>query len=117
MATINWAIALNPSLAVFTLATPYPGTEFWKQCIKQGWIKEGAYSKYDLFHPIIETTKLSLEELSDLLRYAYKRFYIRIRKLAGEYIRELALSREYGLKTYLKNAMIAFRGLSYFRKL
>ena len=63
---------------------------FWEECIKKGWIKEGTYNKYDLFHPIIETTQLSLGELNTLLRYAYKRFYIRLQKLAEEYIRELA---------------------------
>ena len=117
LATIEWAITLNPSLAVFTLATPYPGTAFWEECVKKGWIKEETYTKYDLFHPIIETTQLSQGELNTLLRYAYKRFYIRLQKLAEEYIRELGLSRKYGLKTYLMNALIGLRGLKYFRKL
>jgi len=117
LATIEWAITLNPSLAVFTLATPYPGTVFWEECVKKGWIKEGMYTKYDLFHPIIETTQLSLRELNALLRYAYKRFYIRLQKLTEEYIRELGLSRKYGLKTYLTNAIIGLRGLKYFRKM
>ena len=117
IATIEWAIKLNPNLAVFTLATPYPGTAFWEECVRRGWIKEQRTNKYDLFNPIIETTKLTLEELKALLKYAYKRFYLRFKKLAEEYVRELGLSWSYGLKTYLTNSWIAFRGLMYFRRL
>ncbi len=117
LATIEWAITLNPNLAVFTLATPYPGTAFWEECIKKGWIKEEAYRMYNLFNPVIETTQLTLEELKVLLRYAYKRFYLRFKKLAEEYVRELGLSWNYGFKTYLKNAWIALRGLMYFQSL
>lgn len=117
LATIEWAITLNPSLAVFTLATPYPGTAFWEECIRKGWVKEEAYSRYNLFTPVIETTQLTLEELKILLRYAYKRFYLRFKKLTEEYVRELGLSWNYGFKTYLKNAWIAFKGLMYFQRL
>ncbi|MFQ6125955.1 MAG: B12-binding domain-containing radical SAM protein [Candidatus Heimdallarchaeota archaeon] len=117
LATIEWAITLNPNLAVFTLATPYPGTAFWEECIKKGWVKEEEYHMYNLFNPVIETIQLTLEDLKVLLRYAYKRFYLRFKKLAEEYLRELSLSWNYGFKTYLRNAKIAFNGLKYFQRL
>jgi len=75
--SIELAKALNPEYALFFLPTPYPGTKFYETAEKMGMIKELDWSKYDTTNPIIETEQLSLDELRELNKRAYKEFYLR----------------------------------------
>ncbi|MFW9779296.1 MAG: B12-binding domain-containing radical SAM protein [Candidatus Heimdallarchaeota archaeon] len=111
--TVEWIIQrLDPSLALFTLATPYPGTDFYQQMLKQGRIKEHDYSKYNLFHPITEITGLDRQELKALTKWAYKRFYLRPRKILQNTKREFRYSLEsYGLKQFLQNTQVFAKGI------
>lgn len=111
--TIDWIInRLDPSLALFTLATPYPGTDFYKEMLNQGKIKEHDYTKYSLFHPITELTGLSREEMKTLTKYAYKRFYLRPRKILENTFRELRYSIEsYGFSQFLYNSSVFAKGI------
>ncbi|MHA2170294.1 MAG: B12-binding domain-containing radical SAM protein [Candidatus Hodarchaeales archaeon] len=111
--TVNWIVnRLDPSLALFTLATPYPGTEFYKQMLKEGKIKEHDYSKYNLFFPITELSGLSRDEVKTLTKWAYKRFYMRPRKIIQNTVRELRYSLEsYGLGQFLHNSQVFAKGI------
>ncbi|MFX0149578.1 MAG: B12-binding domain-containing radical SAM protein [Candidatus Hodarchaeota archaeon] len=111
--TVNWITnRLNPSLVLFTLATPYPGTEFYKEMLSQGKIKENDYSKYNLFNPITESTGLTREDLKSLTKWAYKRFYIRPRKIFENTFRELRYSLEsYGIKQFMYNSQVFAKGI------
>ncbi len=75
--TINFVKSLNPSYAVFSLATPYPGTDFYVKASKQNLIKVNDWSKYTLLSPVLETVDCSLEELKNLQKKAFKDFYLR----------------------------------------
>ncbi len=75
--SIELARALDPEYALFFLPTPYPGTKFYETAEKMGMIKELDWSKYDTANPIIETGQLSLSELRELNKRAYKEFYLR----------------------------------------
>jgi len=75
--TINFVKSLNPSYAVFSLATPYPGTDFYIEASKQNLIKVNDWSKYTLLNPILETVDCSLEELKSLQKQAFMDFYLR----------------------------------------
>ena len=75
--TINFVKELNPSYAIFSLATPYPGTKFYQQTIEKDIIKVKDWSKYTLISPILETVDCSLEELKNLQITAFKKFYFR----------------------------------------
>ncbi len=111
--TVNWIVdKLDPSLALFTLATPYPGTEFYQQMLKEGKIKEHDYSKYNLFYPITELSGLSRDEMKTLTKWAYKRFYMRPRKIVQNTVRELRYSLEsYGLGQFLYNSQVFAKGI------
>ncbi|NHJ03044.1 MAG: radical SAM protein [Candidatus Heimdallarchaeota archaeon] len=111
--TINWVIhRLNPSLALFTLATPYPGTDFYRKMIEQNKIIEHDYSKYNLFNPIMELSGMSREEMKDLTKSAYKRFYLRPRKIIQNTVRELRYSMEsYGFQQFLYNGQVFAKGI------
>ena len=75
--TINFVKSLNPSYAVFSLATPYPGTDFYIKASKQNIIKVNDWSKYTLMSPVLETVDCSLEELKNLQKKAFRDFYLR----------------------------------------
>ncbi len=75
--TISFVKTLNPSYAVFSLATPYPGTEFYIDASKRNLIKVNDWSKYTLLSPVLETVDCSLEELKTLQKKAFKDFYLR----------------------------------------
>lgn len=75
--TINFVKELNPSYAIFSLATPYPGTKFYQQTFEKDLIKVKDWSKYTLISPILETVDCSLEELKKLQSTAFKKFYLR----------------------------------------
>ena len=75
--TINFVKELNPSYAIFSLATPYPGTKFYQQTFGKDIIKVKDWSKYTLLSPILETVDCSLEELKKLQKTAFKKFYFR----------------------------------------
>jgi radical SAM superfamily enzyme YgiQ (UPF0313 family) len=113
--TIEWVVhVLDPSLALFASATPYPGTPFYEKAIAEGLITAEDFSKFDLLQPILETSDLSLGQLKELLKYAYRRFYFRKRKAIEAIKREIRYSMEsYGLKMFLRNGLVNLRGIRF----
>jgi len=75
--TVNFVRELNPSYAVFSLATPYPGTRFYKESVEMNLIKVKDWSKYTLISPVLDTVDCSLEELRKLQYKAFRNFYLR----------------------------------------
>ena len=75
--SIEFTKELNPEYPLFFLPAPYPGTKFYDTAQKTGMIKELDWSKYTTANPIIETQQLSLKEVRELNRKAYKEFYLR----------------------------------------
>lgn len=75
--TVNFVRELNPSYAVFSLATPYPGTKFYKESFEKKLIKVKDWSKYTLISPVLETVDCSMEELRNLQYKAFRNFYLR----------------------------------------
>jgi radical SAM superfamily enzyme YgiQ (UPF0313 family) len=113
LSTVNWVVnRLDPSLALFTLATPYPGTDFYQEMLQQGKIQEQDYSKYNLFYPITELSGISRDEMKELTKWAYKRFYMRPKKIWENTARELRYSLEsYGLRQFLYNTQVFTKGI------
>jgi radical SAM superfamily enzyme YgiQ (UPF0313 family) len=75
--TIKFVKTIEPSYAVFSLATPYPGTDFYLKAASENLIKINDWSKYTLLSPVLETVDCSLEELKKLQKKAFKEFYLR----------------------------------------
>lgn len=75
--TIGFAKQVNPDYALFSLATPYPGTKFYELASKMGLIRVKDWTHFTLLTPIIETVDLTLRELQDAQRDAFKEFYLR----------------------------------------
>lgn len=66
--TINLAKRLNPTYASFHIATPYPGTEFFKY---------SGLNMHDIYFPEAYTKEYTLEELEKVARKAFFKFYLR----------------------------------------
>jgi anaerobic magnesium-protoporphyrin IX monomethyl ester cyclase len=96
--TIQFIIDLKPSFVVFASATPYPGTPFFDQALKNGWIKEVPqdWSRFTLVDPVLELTELSKDELKQILFYAYRKFHLRLQYLFDRLWFEVRL----GLRIY-----------------
>jgi len=102
--TINFVKKLEPSYAIFSLATPYPGTPFYENMIREGLIKINDWSKYTLLNPIIETHELTLEELRNAQIKAFRNFYLRPRYILKTLRKEGAVSGILSLHI-IKNVM------------
>jgi anaerobic magnesium-protoporphyrin IX monomethyl ester cyclase len=77
--TIQFAKDLNPGTAQFTILTPYPATQLWKdvedRLITRDW------NLYDAMHSVFELDHLSPEELEALCRKAYRKFYLQPKRI------------------------------------
>ncbi len=82
--TIRLALELNPDLANFMIAAPYPGTELWKLVERDGILFSHTWDDYaihsDKAHFSIGTLTADLVERK--WHEAYRRFYMRPSRLA-----------------------------------
>ena len=76
--TINFVLELEPDYVQFAIATPYPGTEFYKEAEKEGWLIAKKWTDFDPIHnSVIEYPNLSKKEIEEAVITAYKKFYLR----------------------------------------
>jgi radical SAM superfamily enzyme YgiQ (UPF0313 family) len=75
--TIQLAMDVDPDYAAFYPAVPYPGTDFYRECEKRGWIGTKDWSRYDYSQYIIENHVLRPEIVLPLKARAYRKFYLR----------------------------------------
>ena len=74
-ATIDYAIDLGSTCALFKVLTPFPGTPLFKHMKEL--ITEKDWEKFDGYTPTFQHPNLTHEELRYLLGSAYTRFYVR----------------------------------------
>lgn len=75
--TVEYAKRLNTHAAMFYLATPFPGTEYYEKV--KGDILETDFEKMDCFTPVVRHPELAPKELTELLEKAYLGYYYRPR--------------------------------------
>ncbi len=93
--TIEFVKSLNPSYALYSLATPYPGTRFYKETFEKNLIKIKDWSKFTLISPVLETIDCTKEDLRDIQKKAFLKFYLR----PGYLIRQVRMDGMVLLKT------------------
>jgi len=74
-ATIDYAIDLSPTFALFKILTPFPGTPLFKHM--KPLITETDWEKFDGYTLNFKHPNLTQQELTHLLGLAYTRFYVR----------------------------------------
>lgn len=82
--TIAFVKKLNPSYALYSLATPYPGTRFYNETFKKNLINIKDWSKYTLIDPVLETIDCTSAELRSIQKKAFLKFYLRPGYLARQ---------------------------------
>lgn len=102
--TLRFAIRLDPELAVFNIATPFPGTEMFDWAKSNGYLTTRNWKDYDPCHPVMKLPTVSREEISRFYQRAYRRFYLRPRYI---------LRRLWKLRTFsdVGSALIGLRGV------
>ena len=66
---------IDPDCAVMMLLTPMPGTQSWRQGLKQNRIESLDLDNWDALHTIMPTQHLSRKELGELCAQANREFF------------------------------------------
>ncbi len=75
--TLNFALELNPELAIFNITTPFPGTAIFEEMSKRGLITTYDWNDYDMSKMVMRMENITPEEIIKLYKYCYRRFYFR----------------------------------------
>ncbi len=86
--TIDFSIRLDPDIAKFHVLKPFPKSAVFEQLDSKGLIIDHDYAHYGIHTgPVHRLETLSRDDLLDLQRQAYRRFYLRPSKIFKEIIR------------------------------
>ncbi len=75
--TIDFAIELDPDVAIFNVVIPNPGTQMYEWAVKNGVLKNENWDEYDLTKPVMTLANVSGEKVQEYYKLAYKKFYMR----------------------------------------
>ncbi len=74
---IQYAIDLDPDLAIFNMTTPFPGTEMFDWADKNGFLLTKDWRQYDLSKPVMSLPGLPPATLKRYYKKAFRSFYMR----------------------------------------
>lgn len=86
--TVKFVHKLKPNYAIYSLATPYPGTRFYKEAFEKNLIKIKDWSKYTLITPILETIDCSLNDMRKIQAKAFIKFYLRPHYIIRQFLQD-----------------------------
>jgi len=103
--TIDFAIKLNPDVALFCMTTPFPGTELFDEALEKGWIKESYGWDTMRLHGSTEyrNDELSSEDIKRLYKKANRKFHYRLFYILQALKRIIRHPRE--IKKYVRGAL------------
>lgn len=111
--SIDYALTLNPDSVQFSLLTPFPGTQIFRELDRQGRILTKDWSKYDGHHHcVFMPDNLTPEELVGLKEKAYQLWMCRPKKIKGigEDINKFFIySKREGVKYAVRKTINYFR--------
>lgn len=73
--TVEWGVRQGITTATYHIATPYPGTNFYKQMQQAGRIFEHSWDLYDTRHAIFQPARMTTQQLEEGYHRAYRDFY------------------------------------------
>jgi len=75
--TIDFALKLDPATIQFSIATPFPGTAFYEEMKKMGYILSEKWAEYDgNSRSVICSNNISSKELECAIKSAYKQWAV-----------------------------------------
>jgi radical SAM superfamily enzyme YgiQ (UPF0313 family) len=105
--TVNEVEKLNIHYVLYSIATPFPGTELYEEAKRKGWLLGGEYSLNDaVYESVLSYPNLSKEDMESLISWAYRRHYFSPNFLIKE-LRSLTSLSEFISK--LKTGLIVFK--------
>lgn len=76
--TIDFAKSLPLDIALFHIAMPYAGTEFYFQAIANGWLNTSDWTHFDMNDSVVvQYPDLSARDILQATKQAYREFYLR----------------------------------------
>ena len=99
--TLDFAIELDTDVAIFNIATPFPGTDMFQWAKSRGLLTTENWDEYDFANPVMKLPTVSLKQIHEFYQRAYRKFFLRPKYLA----RRVARLR------HLVSVVDAFRGL------
>ncbi len=76
--TIDLSKRIPVDIALFHIATPYPGTPFYYEAVANGWINMNQWEDYDMYsHTVLNYPNLSSKELEYWARRAAREWSLR----------------------------------------
>ncbi|MEL6962879.1 MAG: radical SAM protein [Pseudomonadota bacterium] len=73
--TVDWAVSRGLTTATFHIATPYPGTAYYKDIERQGRLLHKDWDLYDTRHTVFKPMNLTADALENGYWHAYRSFY------------------------------------------
>jgi anaerobic magnesium-protoporphyrin IX monomethyl ester cyclase len=75
MRKVDFLKWLDMDFPIFTIYTPFPGTEVFEEAKEKGWLETMDYALYDMANPIMSTEHLSRKELVRVYGQCFISFY------------------------------------------
>ncbi len=75
--TYDFACSLDLDYAQFYCASPWPGSEFYRQAKENGWLASENWSDYEQDHSVTDYPGLSASQITAFRDWASRRYYLR----------------------------------------
>ncbi|MBI3793737.1 MAG: radical SAM protein [Nitrospinae bacterium] len=75
--TIQYAIKLNPDIALFNITIPFPGTEMYEWAKSKGYLTTYDWMEYDLSEPVMILPGLTRDSMKKKYKEAFFKYYLR----------------------------------------
>lgn len=107
--TIQLALKLDPDVAHFSIATPFPGTRLYWQVLKEGKLLNQNWEEYGILEGkgVFELGEVNPALVAKFWRRAYRQFYLRPKRILREIFK---------IKNWLNLPVLMRAGRQYFLK-
>lgn len=92
-ATVDYAIELDADFANFYPAVPYPGTELYEKCRREGLLASDDWSKMEYSYYLLRSDELNDRVVMEAINRAKRRFFLRPAYLARHFGDALRIAR------------------------
>ena len=67
---------LDPDFPIFTMFTPFPGSDVYEEAKTNGWLEILDYSLYQMSYAVMPTEFLSRKQLTSLFQWCFSSYYL-----------------------------------------
>jgi len=111
--TIKFAKELRADSAQFAVVIPHPGTELYRICQDNGWLKYNSWEDFSAGNCLIETKHLSRRDIERARIQAYREFYFRPSYILATALKLRGLT---DIKSVIKSAISIIDRIGYFKE-